>query len=203
MATLIQGIAFSYSTSVATTVPANLMDEINAGTATTGWSATAEGITAGGWGWLNLNHLNGNAYFTVMIMGAISVIIFCKLMLANITIKMPIVAPAVSKAFAAILPATIALYVIAIINFIVGQLTDGQLIIDLVQKYIAEPFLGLSQGIGAVLIVTVFVQIFWFFGIHGPNVLAPVLEGIWGQAQLIKLIFSKKDMMEKLEQARY
>ncbi len=70
MATLIQGIAFSYSTSVATTVPANLMDEINAGTATTGWSATAEGITAGGWGWLNLNHLNGNAYFTVMIMGS-------------------------------------------------------------------------------------------------------------------------------------
>lgn len=118
------------------------MDEINAGTATTGWSATAEGITAGGWGWLNLNHLNGNAYFTVMIMGAISVIIFCKLMLANITIKMPdSVPPAVSKAFAAILPATIALYVIAIINFIVGQLTDGQLIIDLVQKYIAEPFL--------------------------------------------------------------
>ncbi len=77
-------------------------------------------------------------------------------MLANITIKMPdSVPPAVSKAFAAILPATIALYVIAIINFIVGQLTDGQLIIDLVQKYIAEPFLGLSQGIGAVLIVTV------------------------------------------------
>jgi PTS system cellobiose-specific IIC component len=193
MATLIQGIAFSYSTSVATTVPTEMMDAINAGTADTGWSATAEGLTAGGWGWLNLNHLNGNAYFTVMIMGAISVIIFCKLMLANITIKMPdSVPPAVSKAFAAILPATIALYVVAIINFIVGKLTDGQLIIDLVQKYIAEPFLGLSQGIGAVLIVTVFVQIFWFFGIHGPNVLAPVLEGIWGQAQLINIdIFQK------------
>ncbi|MBT1022701.1 PTS transporter subunit EIIC, partial [Enterococcus faecium] len=67
-----------------------------------------------------------------------------------------------------------------------------QLIIDLVQKYIAEPFLGLSQGLGAVLIVTVFVQVFWFFGIHGPNVLAPVLEGIWGQAQLINIdIFQK------------
>lgn len=114
-------------------------------------------------------------------------------MLANITIKMPdSVPPAVSKAFAAILPATIALYVIAIINYIVGRVADGQLIIDLVQKYIAEPFLGLSQGLGAVLIVTVFVQVFWFFGIHGPNVLAPVLEGIWGQAQLINIdIFQK------------
>ncbi|KAF9404360.1 hypothetical protein HW555_014376 [Spodoptera exigua] len=149
LATLIQGIAFSYSNTLETAVPKELMNTINAGTTDSGWSATATGLTAGGWGWLKLDHLNGNAYFTVMIMGAISVIIFCKLMLANITIKMPdSVPPAVSKAFAAILPATIALYVIAIINFVVG--------------------------------------------IHGPNVLAPVLEGIWGQAQLINIdIFQK------------
>ena len=142
MATLIQGIAFSYSTSVATTVPANLMDEINAGTATTGWSATAEGITAGGWGWLNLNHLNGNAYFTVMIMGAISVIIFCKLMLANITIKCRI---PFHQQFRKLLPQSYRqqslCMLLLLLTFIVGQLTDGQLIIDLVQKYIAEPFL--------------------------------------------------------------
>jgi len=42
VATLIQGIAFSYSTSVATAVPTALMDEINAGSATSGWSATAD-----------------------------------------------------------------------------------------------------------------------------------------------------------------
>ena len=193
LATLVQGIAFSYSNTLETAVPKALVKTINATSADTGWTATADGLTAGGWGWLNLNHLNGNAYFTVMILGAISVIIFCKLMLANITIKMPdSVPPAVSKAFAAILPATIALYIIAILNFVVGKLTEGQLIIDLVQKYIAEPFLGLSQGLGAVIIVTIFTQIFWFFGIHGMNVLAPVYEGIWGQAQLINVnIFEK------------
>ena len=76
-------------------------------------------------------------------------------MQADLTIKMPdSVPPAVSKAFAAILP-TIALYVVAIINFTVSKLSGGQLLIDLIQKYIAEPFLGLSQGLGAVLIVTV------------------------------------------------
>ena len=41
------------------------------------------------------------------------------------------VPPAVSKAFAAILPATIALYVVAIINFTVSKLSGGQLLIDL------------------------------------------------------------------------
>ncbi len=193
VATLIQGIAFSYSTSIKTTVPTDMMDTINATTNDTGWSATADALTAGGWGWLKLDHLNANAFFTVMLMGGIAVIIYCKLMEKDVTIKMPdSVPPAVSKAFAAILPATIALYTIAIINFAVSKLTNGQLIIDLIQKYIAEPFLGLSQGLGAVLLVTVFVQLFWFFGIHGPNVLAPVLEGIWGQASLVNLnVFQK------------
>ena len=44
------------------------------------------------------------------------------------------VPPAVSKAFAAILPATIALYVVAIINFTVSKLSGGQLLIDLIQN---------------------------------------------------------------------
>lgn len=135
LATLIQGISFGPALSAAldVNVPSNVADAINSSEI---GATIADGtLSVGLWGWLKLDHLNGNAYFTVMIMGAISVIIFCKLMLANITIKMPdSVPPAVSKAFAAILPATIALYVIAIINYIVGRVADGQLIIDLVQK---------------------------------------------------------------------
>ena len=34
-------------------------------------------------------HLDAGAYFTVIIMGALAVIIYAKLMLADITIKMP------------------------------------------------------------------------------------------------------------------
>src|SRR5699024_10235638 len=44
--------------------------------------------------------------------------------------------------------------------------------------------IGLSQGFGAVALTALFVQLFWFFGIHGPNVLAPILEGVFGVAQL-------------------
>jgi len=42
----------------------------------------------------------------------------------------------------------------------------------------------LSQGFGAVVLTALFVQLFWFFGIHGPNVLAPILESVFGVAQL-------------------
>ncbi len=49
--------------------------------------------------------MDAGAYFTIIIMGALAVIIYAKLMLADITIKMPeSVPPAVAKAFLAIIP---------------------------------------------------------------------------------------------------
>ncbi|RZI49568.1 PTS sugar transporter subunit IIC [Lactococcus kimchii] len=125
-------------------------------------------------------HLDAGAYFTVIIMGALAVIIYAKLMLADITIKMPeSVPPAVAKAFLAIIPTIAALYIVGLIYYIIGKLTNDS-VINLITKYIAEPFQILSQNIFSVLIVTLFVSVFWFFGLHGPNVLAPVLDGIWG-----------------------
>lgn len=185
LAAFIQGIAFgpSNTAKLGVDVSQEVADAIN----NSGVGATvADGnISVGLWGWLKLGHLDANAYFTIMIIGAVATIIYAKLMQHNVIIKLPdSVPPAVSKAFAAIVPATVALYVVAIFNFIISKVANGQLFIDLVQKYIAEPFLGASQGVGWVLLVTAFVQIFWFFGIHGPNVLAPVLEGVWGVAQI-------------------
>ena len=125
-------------------------------------------------------HLDAGAYFTVIIMGALAVIIYAKLMLADITIKMPeSVPPAVAKAFLAIIPTIAALYIVGLIYYIIGKLTNDS-VINLITHYIAEPFQILSQNIFSVLIVTLFVSVFWFFGLHGPNVLAPVLDGIWG-----------------------
>lgn len=123
--------------------------------------------------------LDAGAYFTVIIMGALAVIIYAKLMLADITIKMPdSVPPAVSKAFLAIIPTIVAVYSVAVIYLILLRLTGHELIF-LIAKYIAEPFQILSQNIVSVLVVTFFVSLFWFFGIHGPNVLAAALDGIW------------------------
>jgi len=126
--------------------------------------------------------MNAMAYFTVIIMGAISVIIYAKLMNSDkLSIKMPdSVPPAVGKAFLALLPTIVALSVAGLIYYIVDLISPGDSVVWLVARYIAEPFQRLSQGIGALMIVTFFVSILWFFGIHGPNVLSPALDGIWG-----------------------
>ncbi|GAB2024180.1 PTS sugar transporter subunit IIC [Lactovum odontotermitis] len=124
--------------------------------------------------------LDAGAYFTVMIMVAISVIIYAKLMLADITIKMPdTVPPAVATAFLTIIPTIIGLFVSSVIYYIFNIAT-GHPLVYLIGEYIAKPFQALSQNIFSVLIVSLFVSILWFFGIHGPNVLAPALDGIWG-----------------------
>ncbi|HAK1620428.1 TPA: PTS sugar transporter subunit IIC [Listeria monocytogenes] len=139
---------------------------------------------AGIYGFFSLSQVNGTGLFTAMIFGFISTIIYAKLMRRNIIIKMPdSVPPAVSKAFAAIIPALVALYVVGIIDWAFFKITNMD-VITWISKTIQEPLLSLSQGYGAVLLVTFLVQLLWFFGIHGPNVLAPVLESLWGTAQL-------------------
>jgi len=178
----IAGITFSFSGGISgLKLDQATVDAINAA----GWTATSKSITAAGWGWLPLNNLDANFFFTAMIIGFVATMIYVKLMLKDITIKLPeSVPPAVAKAFASIVPATVALYVIAIFYWIFSLIVPDMTFLQWLQKTIALPLLGLSQGFGAVVLVTLFVQLFWFFGIHGPNVLAPILEGVFGVAQL-------------------
>ena len=98
-------------------------------------------------------------------------------MIKKVAIKLPEqVPPAVSKAFAAIIPGTIAIYTAGIIQFLCTEFL-GNGLPELINQYLQIPFQNLSQGLGAISILVFAVQVFWFFGLHGPNVLAPILDG--------------------------
>ncbi|KRN28161.1 cellobiose PTS, EIIC [Lactobacillus selangorensis] len=147
--------------------------------------AAVAGKTVTGWGYFNFNsHFGSAGLFTAMIVGGIAGALYIMLTKRNITIKMPdSVPPAISKAFAGIIPAVVAWYVVGIITYFFTDAT-GAAVVDWIGKTIQAPLLTLSQGYGAVLLLTVLVQVFWFFGIHGTNVLGPVLDSIWLTAQL-------------------
>ncbi|WZU02784.1 PTS transporter subunit EIIC [Erysipelothrix sp. D19-032] len=53
----------------------------------------------------------------------------------------------------------------------------------LFEVYIAKPFASISQGPTLILIITILVPILWFFGLHGANLLAPVMSPIYGNLQ--------------------
>lgn len=131
--------------------------------------------------------INSNGYFTAIIIGFLSSIIFCKLMNKNWTIKLPdTVPPAIAKPFLSIIPALVSLYIIAILTFLLNRIT-GKILTDVIYEILQRPMLGLSQSFFVVILVAFLVQFFWFFGIHGGNVMAPIMEGVFGVALLVNL----------------
>lgn len=145
-------------------------------------STDAASLTTSGSGVLGLSYLGATGLFSALIIGMMSTMIYSFLMNKNITIKLPdTVPPAVTKAFAAIIPGTVAIYVSAIIGYLAYTVT-GLPLTDLISQYIQQPLMGLSQGLGSVIFLTFLVQLFWFFGLHGHNVLAPIMDGVYGAA---------------------
>lgn len=141
--------------------------------------AGPDGADVVGWGFINYSYLSANGLFTALIVGLVASLIYCKLMVKKVTIKMPdAVPPAESRAFASIIPGVVAIYVCGIVAWIVSSLS-GSSIGDLISTYIQMPFLGLSQGLGAVLLMVIAVQLLWFFGLHGTNIMGAVLEGTY------------------------
>ena len=131
------------------------------------------------WGYFHWGAFGASALFTCLFVGLVSTTIYVWLTKKGIIIKMPdAVPPAVAKAFAAIIPGTITIYVFSIIAFIFNTYI-GQSLNDWVFTTIQTPFMIFTQGLPSVIVVTLTVQLLWFFGLHGTNVLGPLLEGAW------------------------
>lgn len=139
------------------------------------------------WGYLGQQYTGASGLFTCLIVGFLSSMIYIKLMIKKVTIKLPESVPtAVSNAFASIIPGVISIYVFGIITQISIGFT-GLNPNDLIIKWIQEPLLNLSQGFISVIVVMFLIQLFWFLGLHGSNVMAPIVEGIYTPALLRNL----------------
>lgn len=164
------------------------------------------GTAQAGWGNIGWGLTNANGLFAALIIGLIATSIYIALMKKNVVIKMPdSVPPAVSRAFTAIIPGTIAIFVFGAVAYLCGTYTalvpdasvegawnvvfkaaadagEGAIAGNLPQiifYLVQAPFLALSQGLATILIIVFFVQLFWFFGLHGVNVLGPVIDGMY------------------------
>ncbi|AEA00797.1 MULTISPECIES: PTS sugar transporter subunit IIC [Aerococcus] len=136
-------------------------------------------MEASGLGAIQLSYVGATGLFTALAIGFLSTMIYIWLTKKNLTIKLPeSVPPAVNKAFAAIIPGLIAIYASSIVAYGVYKLS-GIPLNNLISTYVQQPLMGLSQGAGSVILLAFLVQLFWFFGLHGHNVLAPIMDGIY------------------------
>ncbi|WP_338969991.1 PTS sugar transporter subunit IIC [Spiroplasma endosymbiont of Labia minor] len=155
------------------------------------------------------NYLGNSGMLVALLSSMLTAYIYCKLMDVKWLVpKMPkSVPPMVAKAFAAIFVASIVLmsfafinpvwYIIATQAGITGIQTsssagdDGSNIVVTEYKktlstifvaiefILAKPLMGLSGNVGATILISFLVAFFWFFRIHGTNILTPITSIIW------------------------
>lgn len=131
-------------------------------------------------GTLPFTFLGTNGLFIAIFVAIVSTEIFVRLA-ANpkLVIKMPDgVPPAVAKSFAALLPGMIVLVIFSIFRCLlvtIGVVDLHQLIFDAIQK----PLMGLADSFGSAIIVVFLVHLLWFFGLHGTNIMEPIMQSIY------------------------
>lgn len=140
---------------------------------------TPLGAMEDGSSYMPLSWLGAQGTFTSLIVAIMSarVFVFCKS--RGLTIKMPAgVPPMVSNVFASICPFVLVGVICIIVSFGFAQSQFGsfhQMIYSILQM----PMQQLGGNIVTVCFLSFLMQLLWFFGIHGQNVLSAFYNPIW------------------------
>ncbi|MEY9975382.1 PTS sugar transporter subunit IIC [Lysinibacillus sp. RC79] len=118
--------------------------------------------------------------FIAMIIALLSTEVFCRLAgNPKLLIKMPNgVPPAVSKSFAALLPAIITIGLFALVRTIISAGFDIPDIVGSFYSAIQEPFMGLTNTWVAALVLAFIPTFLWTLGVHGANIIEPFMQSI-------------------------
>ena len=131
----------------------------------------------------DISQFSTTGLFTAILFGSIGFAIYLACYKARIMLHLSANMPhAEQAAFDSLIPAMIAIFGVGGINYLFQTLTGeyfGTWLLDSIQL----PLVKWGQGFGTVLLVTLLVQVFWFFGINGLGVLSPILDSIWLTAQ--------------------
>ena len=126
---------------------------------------------------MNMSNLGAGGMFTAIIVALLTVEITNVFVSRNITIKMPAsVPPNVASPFKILIPMAINVVGFILLNTLCTSLTgDGlaNLLTNLLQ-----PLLSATESLPSILILLLISQLFWFFGIHGDNMVGAVVTPI-------------------------
>ncbi|GEN94063.1 PTS sugar transporter subunit IIC [Pediococcus ethanolidurans] len=123
--------------------------------------------------------LGTQGIFSAMLVGLISARVYVYIKQHGWTIKMPeSVPPMVSEAFEALIPLLVEGVIFILISWLFTFTSYGclhQAIYSLIQI----PLKHVGGSVLAMIFISILQQILWFFGIHGTNVLLPLVTPIW------------------------
>ncbi|MBS4210426.1 PTS sugar transporter subunit IIC [Bacillus sp. FJAT-50079] len=118
--------------------------------------------------------------FIAIVTALVATEIFTRL-LGNkkLMMKMPeSVPPAVAKSFSALIPSMITLSIFGLIKVftLVGGIPDiHQAFFDVLQAPISK----LANTLGSAIIIALLIHVLWFFGLHGSNIMEPIMQTVY------------------------
>lgn len=125
-------------------------------------------------------YLGAQGLFVSMFVALAATELFCKLMgNPKLLISMPDgVPPAVAKSFAALIPSVLVLTVFALFKCLLDTLGIMNLH-EAIFKAIQAPLAGLADQMGSAVLLSFLIHILWFFGLHGMNIMLPLLNTLY------------------------
>ncbi|WP_438449759.1 PTS sugar transporter subunit IIC [Lactobacillus kitasatonis] len=131
----------------------------------------------------DISQFSTTGLFTAILFGSTGFLIYYACYKARFMLHLSTNMPhAEQAAFDSLIPAMVAVFSVGGINYLFQAVTHdyfGDWLLTTIQM----PLVKWGQGFGTVLLVTLLVQVFWFFGINGLGVLSPILDSIWLTAQ--------------------
>lgn len=122
-------------------------------------------------------NLGAGGMFTAIIVAIIVVEITNLCFKKNVTIKLPdSVPPNVASPFKLLIPMAINVIGFILLNVLVTNVTGGGLCELLIN--VLQPLLSATESLPSILILLLLSQLFWFFGIHGDNMIGAVVTPI-------------------------
>ncbi len=137
--------------------------------------AAAPQTVGGNWGGVPWSVTKTDAMMAGMIIAFVSTEMFIRLRKSpKLEIKLPDgVPPAVSRAFAKLLPGLITILVMAVFGAVTLRTPQGSFAL-FINDTIAKPLQVATDTLGGAILIPFFNQFLWFFGLHGSNILAGI-----------------------------
>lgn len=143
-------------------------------------------------GFIDRTWLGGQGMIAAIIIGMITGWIYSWFIKKKITIKLPDqVPPAVAGSFVSLIPAAVltCLWLAVYAGF---DKLAGTTMTEWIYHTIQTPLQGLSDSFGGILVMTILVPFFWFFGVHGSTLVGGIVGPILGANALQNAEIFKK-----------
>lgn len=126
----------------------------------------------------------GQGMVAAILVGLIVGAVYSWFLNKKITIKMPEGVPqGVANQFTALVPAA-AIFTGTFIVYVFFKYALNTTLIEWIYKVLQIPLQGMTDSVGGVIVCTVLVSFFWWFGIHGAILVMGVVQGLYTANQL-------------------